>query len=242
MVAQRPKPKNLFHSIKNKRTFEEISDQIRESIYLGALIPGAKLPSERELSNQFGTGRMVVREALRTLEQSGLIHIRHGSTGGAFIKDIDATAITRSISDMVKTGNVTVRDLTEVRLEIEKLILEFAIERITEEELNSLKNNIELTEHLESKGIRPTDKYFEFHLLLAKSSKNPLFEMIIESVMNVVTSFLKDLKINKKEYGRRVLYYHKEIYQAIQRKDISAAKERMEKHLFDVHNRFSKYK
>lgn len=234
--------KPIFLPIRTKRTFEKIEDQIRESFYSGVFKPGDRLPSERDLAGQFRTGRMVVREALRTLEQSGLIHIKHGSNGGAFIKEIDASVITRSISDMVNTGNVTIRDLTEVRLGIEKVILEFAIKRITDEELDLIKKNIEATEKEESKGIRPTKHYFEFHLLLAKSSKNPLFETIVESVMNVVASFLEKLRINKKEYGRGVLDYHKQIYQAIQDRDGLAAKEILEKHLVDVHSRFSKSK
>ena len=62
----------LFKSIKNKRIFETISEQIKELIYSGVLKPGDKLPSERKLSEQFGTGRMVVREALRILEHAGV--------------------------------------------------------------------------------------------------------------------------------------------------------------------------
>jgi len=229
MVSKSP----IFTPLKTKRAFEEISEQIRELIYAGVFKPGDKLPSERELASQFKTGRMALREALRTLEHSGLIYIKQGSFGGTFIKASGPTAITRSISDMIKIGDVTLRELTEARLGIEKVILEYAIARITNEDLELLKENIEETEQLDLKGIKAREKNVDFHLILAKASRNYLFEIIIESIMNVVSSFLQPFE-PKKEYTRKVLNYHKEIYQAVKDNDVVAARQKFEKHLLEV--------
>ena len=185
---------SLFTPLDTKRAFEKISDQIRELIYSDVFKPGDKLPSERELAGQFKTGRMVVREALRTLEHSGLIYIKHGSLGGAFIKNADSKVLTRSISDMIKIGNVTLRELTEARLGIEMVILEFAIKRVNNDDLGLLKKNIDFSEEQILKGKRPLDEHLNFHLLLAKSSRNTLFETIIESIMTVTKSFLLSVK------------------------------------------------
>lgn len=77
----------LFKPLKtDQKIFQQISDQIRGLILSGVLKPGNKLPSEKELSNQFNTGRMVVREALRTLEESGLIYVKRGSLGGHLLR------------------------------------------------------------------------------------------------------------------------------------------------------------
>src|SRR5271157_855002 len=114
---------SLFIPLGTKRAFEDISDQIRELIYSGVFKPGDKLPPERELAIQFNAGRMVVREAFRTLEQSGLIYIKQGSFGGAFIKKMDSSPIENSISDMIKIGNITMENLTEARIKIESVIL-----------------------------------------------------------------------------------------------------------------------
>jgi len=221
---------NLFKPLKSKRTFEEIADQIRELIYSGVFKPGDKLMSERELANQFKTGRMVVREALRTLEQSGLIRIKQGSSGGIFINDANTKVITRSISDMIKIGNVTLRELIETRLEIEMMVLNFAMARINPEDLYLLKKNIDESERQILTGIRPIESNLNFHLLLAKASKNTLFEMIIGSIMEVTKNFLQSVK-PEKEYINRVLVYHKEIYMAIKEKDLLIAKEKMREHL-----------
>jgi len=200
------------------------------------LKPGDKLPPENQLASQFKTGRMVVREALRTLEQSGLVHIKQGSLGGAFVKDPGTTVITRSISDLIKIGNVTLGELTEARLGIEKVILEFAIMRMNNEDLNLLKKNIEDSDQKFSGGERATEDHIHFHILIAKSTKNLLFEMIIESIMDVTESFLLSLKPDIK-YINNVLTYHKAIYNALKEKNLHMAEQIMEKHLLDVNRK-----
>jgi len=229
---------SLFIPFKTKRAFEEISDQIRELIYSGIFKPGDKLPPERELADQFKMGRMVVREALRTLEDSGLIYIKQGSLGGAFIKNADTEVITRSISDMIKIGNVTLQELTETRLAIEIVILEVAFQRIRKEDLDLLKKNLEDSEQQVLKEIRPLETNLNFHLLLAKFSQNTLFEMIIASIMNVTNSIL--LSVNpEREYFKRVLDYHKAIYKALKGKKLNIAKEKMREHILDAYRKIS---
>jgi DNA-binding FadR family transcriptional regulator len=225
--------KPLLKPFKTKRAFEEIYDQIRELIYSGVFKPGDKLPSERELVSQFKIGRMTVREGLRTLEQSGLIYIKHGSLGGAFVNESDTKVITRSISDMIKIGNVTLQELTEARLRIEKIILEFAIERINKDDLDLLKKNIEDSEQQMLKGERATKDHINFHIILAKSSKNFLFQMIAESIMDVTESFLSSFQPEIK-YVNQVLKYHKKIYKAVREKNLQEAQKIMEKHLIAV--------
>jgi len=228
----------LFTPLKTKRVFEEIADQIRELIYSGFFKPGNKLPSERELANQFKAGRMVVREALRTLEHAGLIYMKQGSFGGAFIKESDSAVITRSISDMIRIGNVTLEELTETRLGIEMVILESVIHRINQEDLEALRRNVEEAEKEIANGNRPLETNLNFHLLLARASKNTLFEMIIKSIMNVTTSFL--VRINPgTDHLCQVLSYHKKIYQALLKGDFQGAERIMKEHLLEANKRVS---
>jgi DNA-binding FadR family transcriptional regulator len=228
----------LFTPLKTKRVFEEIADQIRELIYSGHFKPGDKLPSERELANQFKAGRMVVREALRTLEHAGLIYIKQGSFGGAFIKESDAAVITRSISDMIRIGNVTLKELTETRIGIEMVILESVFRRINQEDLEALGRNVEEAEKEIANGNRPLETNLNFHVLLARASKNTLFEMIIKSIMAVTTSFLVTINPGA-DHLRQVLRYHKEIYQALAKGDFEGAERIMKEHLLEANKRVS---
>ena len=74
-----------FKPIRTKRAFEEVCDQIREEIQSGNLAPGDKLPSERELAEQFHVSRSTVREAFRTLEIGGVLELQKGVRGGAVV-------------------------------------------------------------------------------------------------------------------------------------------------------------
>lgn len=223
----------MFKPIRTKRVFEEISDQIKEMIYSGTLKPGNKLPSERELATEFRAGRMVVREALRILEQAGFIYIRQGSEGGAFVKNADISVLTRSFSDLIRLGNVTIQSLTEARLGIERVIVEFAVAKVDEKDLDLLHANIDEAEKLLAQGIRPREANIDFHFLLARATKNPVFEMIARSVMEIVSHFLSELTPDM-AYIKKVTEYHKEIFCALKERDLIRARSKMEEHLLEV--------
>src|SRR5690348_8019701 len=76
-------------SLKRRRVCETVADQIRQAIFSGKIEPGHKLPPEREMARQFQTSRVALREALRALEQEGMISIKRGFGGGAFVADFD---------------------------------------------------------------------------------------------------------------------------------------------------------
>jgi DNA-binding FadR family transcriptional regulator len=229
---------DLFTPLKSKRAFEGISEQIKNLIYSGQLQPGDRLPSERELATLFKAGRMVVRESLRTLEQSGFISVKNGYKGGAFVKNIGAETIISSITDMVKLGKISLQELTETRLEIESSIVGLAVERIEKRDFEELWKNIEYTEGLIAEGKMSRDGNTMFHVILARASKNYLLEMIIESVMNVVDSFVQLLKPDI-THSKKILSAHKALYLALQKKDAKTARKLMRAHILDTASNFS---
>jgi DNA-binding FadR family transcriptional regulator len=232
------KKKPLFASIKTRRAFEEVSEQIKELIFSGVFRPGDKLPSERELASQFGVARIVVREALRVLEHGGFIFIRQGSEGGAFVKEIGATVVMQSLSDMMRLGKIGFDHLTEARLGIEKMTLGLVVARADEVDLTLLKQNVEQSEKVLLTGKRATEANVSFHVLLAKASKNALLEMIQESISRIVYTLLLTLKTDV-EYSARVVQYHRDIYGAVCDRNEVLAKKLMEEHIQDVTNKLS---
>ena len=81
----------MFISVKSDKVSQHIIDQIRNAIFDGRLKPGDKLPSERELIENFKVGKATLREALRSLEVLGFLEIRKGVSGGAFVTEVDMT-------------------------------------------------------------------------------------------------------------------------------------------------------
>ncbi len=139
---------------------------------------------------------------------------------------------------MIRIGNITLKELTETRLGIEMVILESVFRRINQEDLDTLRKNLEAAEAETAKGNRPLETNLEFHLLLARASKNTLFEMIIKSIMNVTSSFL--LKVNPGvDHLQQVINYHKEIYQALVKGDFQSAEKIMKEHLLEANKRVS---
>ena len=105
-----------FKPIHTRRTFEEICERIREQLALGVLKPGDKLPAERELAQQLGVSRNVLREALRSLEMAGVLKLQKGVKGGAFIQQGDTRRMNEVMRDMLSLGTISVRELSEARV------------------------------------------------------------------------------------------------------------------------------
>jgi DNA-binding FadR family transcriptional regulator len=220
----------------------EIANQIRSSIYSKTLKPGDKLPSERELTAQFGVGRISVREALRMLEQAGLILIKQGSGGGAYVKAADTSAISESVYDLVSRSDIRLEDLTEVRLAVEKQILLSAFNKITDDDLKTLKQSIEELEMIINKKTRrDIPVYFEltnFHILIARTTRNPVFEIILKVLMNVTVKVL-NLQLTDTERLKKHLSFHKAIYKAIESRELDRAIKETEKHMLEVAHQYS---
>ena len=112
-----------FEAIKRRRLSDEVSAQIQMRIASGELRSGDKLPPERELAARFGVSRGAVREALRTLERTGLVALQAGSRGGAFIGHGDPGLIGDSFRNLYLLGSVSLDELTEARQWLESTVV-----------------------------------------------------------------------------------------------------------------------
>ena len=90
----------MFVPVQAGRASEEIALQIEAAIMDGRLSPGERLPSEREMQSQFGTGRGVIREAIKILKQKGLLEVKKGAKGGAYIRHLDVDNVSESLAQI----------------------------------------------------------------------------------------------------------------------------------------------
>ena len=86
-----------FRSLQRKRLYEEVAASIKQAIFSGVYRVGDKLPSETELAGMFQVSRPVVREAIRYLEITGLLIVRQGATGGAFVSGINSRVLKENV-------------------------------------------------------------------------------------------------------------------------------------------------
>jgi GntR family transcriptional regulator, transcriptional repressor for pyruvate dehydrogenase complex len=170
------------------------------------------------LASQFNVGRQTIREALRILELSGFLHVVKGGTGGPCIKDTVLSSISNLFVDAIKMGKVGMDELIQARIETEKPVLHFAIQNADASDIRSLDENIAMAKQKIEKGLMATDENGEFHMLLAKASKNYVFYMIMGAIM----AFQTDIRANLRPDIQRssaVLAYNEAILKAVKARD-----------------------
>lgn len=174
----------MFKKAKQNRVFQDVVEQIQEAILSGELAPGSKLPAERDLKDMFNTSRGTLREALRVLEQKGLIEIKLGVAGGAIVKQIDADPIVESLALLIRSGGVSLAHLAEFRIKIEGSIVELAAQRATPEDIDKMEQLYKKAEAYfkaeDWENFLKTDE--TMHTYIGIMSQNPVFQFVQKSI------------------------------------------------------------
>src|SRR5436309_9877041 len=171
MAARDPRP-GLFAPVSVARASSSIADQIRQAIVTGRLAEGERLPPERELAEQFGVSRVTVRDALRTLEAMGLIEVKVGARGGAFVTAPTGSKVAETMSDMMMMSATTPEDIVEARLVVELGTVTLACARATEEDLAGLRRQCEGGSAALAAGTYTRELSWDFHARLALAAHN----------------------------------------------------------------------
>ena len=236
----------VFSPIKGRRIFEGVSANIKELILNGTLKSGDRLPSEIELAQQFNVSRQTVREALRILELSGFITVQTGGNGGPLIKNTILNSISNLFIDAFRLQNISVEELTGARLEIEKIVLAHAIKNADQEDYEALRKNLLMTRRGIEQGREVIDENIQFHMLLAKASKNNMFVLVVGSIAAVVKDLLSRISPHGKPQmhvalkSANTLDYHTKILEAMEAGNSEEAMNLLSSHLLEVQNRIGK--
>lgn len=206
--------------------YEHIVARLRSAIWLGELIPGERLPSERSLAEGFGVSRLTVREALRTLQGEGFLVIKRGSAGGATVVGSELSQAERH--RLVLESRGVLREAQEVREGIEPQSARLAAERASEEEIERLEgSHRELLESGDIPSFRRADS--AFHLAIADAAHNAMLaEVVRDARTKLFMSFdVQEFEVLKSTTGEA----HAKIIGAIKRHDGARAAKLMVAHL-----------
>lgn len=219
-----------FQKIKSPRAFEEIADQIRLQVAQGTLKAGSRLPAERTLAETFGVSRNTLREALRSLENAGLLRLQKGVTGGAYINASTDTVVATGLMDMYHLGAIKPVDFTEARIWLEAIIVREACLKATKDDIARLNSCIDESRSASEAGDFPlrAEKNIEFHRILAEIAGNPLILTVMNAVLDVLRDFIKKIGSYDNTF---VLPSRKRFMKHFIAKDIEAATAEMEKNL-----------
>jgi DNA-binding FadR family transcriptional regulator len=221
----------LFKTVSSSRVSQLIVDQIRMLLKEERLQPGDRLPSERELCTQFGVSRVTVREALRSLEASGLVEIRLGARGGAFVTAPSSRRVGEGLADLLSLSPLTATEVTEARLVFELGIVPLIVERATEEDLDALRALCD--EHAEAVKQDRYDMEMsaDFHTRVAACTHNGAIEMLVQSFHGPLLMSLREAQSIEPQMGHRGSKEHRKFVEAIAARDAEAATEIMRTHL-----------
>jgi DNA-binding FadR family transcriptional regulator len=225
----------MFNQAKKNRAFEDIIFQIQEAILQGSLKVGDKLPSERQLREIFKVSRGTLREALRALEQKGLITIKTGVQGGAIVYPVDNKLMRESLDLLLRDQKISLRELAEFRGEVEGLVAAKAAKKAKKNDLRqlniileSIKNHLYASEFNWHKIVTEDNK---FHLYLALIAGNRVFESILCTIYENIYPYFDRFLSKKRSFMEKNYQDLCRITEAIKKRDSTKTQALIQKHV-----------
>jgi GntR family transcriptional regulator, transcriptional repressor for pyruvate dehydrogenase complex len=216
--------KRMFEPLKRrKKAYEEVADKIRERILQNEVELNDRLPSERDMAEQFGVSRVAVREAVRVLELTGFVIVRKGVKGGIFVAQEYDRPLIEAIRHMASAGEVDIDDLFTVRLLIEPFAAASVARDGSSDDIARLGETVRMAEEASRKGeiVRPLN--FRFHRQIVQMSGNAILSAVGETTLTLLTEFLHD--VPSTEISRQHLAFHSDILAAIKTRDQAASRQ-----------------
>lgn len=218
---------------------EIVVARLSERIDSGLYAPGEKIPSSAQLCEEFGVSRTVIREALTSLKVAGRVTARQGA--GVYVSEKDAKTLNFEISriDDIRSA----MQILELRLGVEIQSVALAAQRRTPEALAEIARAFDHLETLETEDAEVEARAdFEFHLAIARATRNPHFPRFLEAVMGEINF---DLVLKRRQsvrasggYLKKINKEHAAILGAITQGDVKAAKQALVVHLEESLNRY----
>ena len=180
-----------FVPIRQSKATEEVLAQLKEAILRGAFKEGDKLPSERELVEQFNVSRGVVREAIRALQVTGIVEIKQGPLGGAFVKEISFGLLDTGFSDLYFSDRLTITEVVQVRQHIEPEVARLAALKINDAYRKKLETALLQEREPFSSPDDLMRKLTNVHFILAEMCGNRLFEGMIIAIISLTRRIIR---------------------------------------------------
>jgi GntR family transcriptional regulator, transcriptional repressor for pyruvate dehydrogenase complex len=243
-----------FQPLRVRRLSEVIEESIRESIVLGQIEVGSKMPSESEISKQFGVSVVTVREALRGLEAFGIIERKRGKNGGTYVTSTKADTVISIMKSFLLTRKLSAEHLNQVRMIVEPAAVELAATQITETDLEYLSQNVEYCRNKIQKAKNSIkakdfydieDRHTEFHRLIGDASHNPLLSLLVDYMSDFLAAYEKSNVAPDIKYSISSTEFHEKILNSLKEHNPSLAKRQMEQHVKlvgDYYNSLEKQK
>ncbi|WP_040346717.1 FadR/GntR family transcriptional regulator [Neobacillus bataviensis] len=218
----------MFKTVRNKKIFQEILDQIKDLLLKKQLKVGQKIPSEIELSESFGISRSSLREALKVLSVLGIIESKTGE--GTIIKQAEPEHLKNLMSLVAVSNGLDTLQLYEVRIILEIHAASLAAMRRTDQDLEAIKSNLIKMDNFVAVE---QEADFLFHKSIVQASKNDMLIMLMGLISDLISEQIKILQISfaASYKTQKVQSQHWDIYRAIESGNPVEAQSAMLEHL-----------
>lgn len=218
--------------LEHRKLYEQVVDRIREQVLAGEIKSGDQLPNERKLAERFGVSRTVIREAMKTLIQNGLVEVRRGQ--GTFVVDGTARALKQSLQLMMGfISEDRIAAMVEIRELLEPEIAARAATRRTDQDLDALREAIREMDAAAGEVGAFIDADNRFHVALALATHNKFVPGLLDSVVDLLQE-LRGRIFAVSGGPSRGQYHHRKILEAVEAGDPEAARSAMLRHLAQV--------
>ena len=211
---------------------DQIARQLREALVRGTLRPGDRLATEPEMASEFGVSRATVREAIKLLRGHGMLRTQRGARGGHFVvspqTDVLAESVGQTYGLWFDAGDVSVAEVDEARLVVERACVALAAARRTDEDLQRMRDILEAAAQPSLKLAEFLELEVRFHREIARAGRNRLLELPMTAI-HIVRP--RTNKLLRRHDRRRVLDQHTALYVAIEAGDPDRAVKALEKHV-----------
>jgi GntR family transcriptional repressor for pyruvate dehydrogenase complex len=221
---------------------DEIAQKIEKLIQLNKLVPDDRLPSERDLCEQFSVSRPVVREALSSLKSKGLVSIRRGV--GVFVKARD-TREEFKIQAIEIDEKFAISQVMELISTVEVAATRLAAYRRTNDDIKIIRRCLLGMEYAIASDRLGDEEDFEFHQAIVVATHNPYFETLSQHLEHTARKMIRHLRSNTKTRHTNLIEAvqaeHQAIFNAIEAADPVAAEIAARTHLENAEKRLVKY-
>jgi DNA-binding FadR family transcriptional regulator len=207
-----------------------LADDLRERILRGDFPEGTALPPERELVTQTGMSRTTVREALRILEVQGLVRIKTGRAGGAFIARPGQESIASTVNLLIRGRQIRMAALLETREAVEPACAQLAAVHRTEEDLGALdRANVAIAADGALADFLQAN--VDWHVAVAVASHNELLTGFMLALSRAIYTATDNQTFVDADVRKTTVQAHRSITDAIKKRDAGAAVRRMQRHV-----------
>ncbi|MER7367045.1 FadR/GntR family transcriptional regulator [Nonomuraea wenchangensis] len=209
-----------FEPVRAVRAYERVVEQIEEAVESGALTPGERLPSERELMVQFSVGRSTVREALRVLQARGLVRSRPGDPNGAEVLPFSPVVLKKSMTTLARVSELSLGELVQFRMVLDATAVLLAARLRTEEHLAEMAAAVEDMKAADTAAFGAADA--AFHDAVARAGGNKLIQVCTDVVRAVMAGLVEDRLArapDREALMRRGVAHHEDVIAALRAGD-----------------------